>query len=158
MFVTIWMWTHEWSLISIRATALTLETCHQPLSCLSAFTRSTIVRSLRLPRTGTLIRIRSTASDGVSRASRSASSEAGWSIRSAVSLSIATTGVYSGVPWKDLRRECSCAPAARHRRDPRRRDQDLLAPRAHALQDRRLRRPARADPRERRSGVGAAAG
>ncbi len=40
MFVTIWMCTHEWSLISIRATAFTLETCHQPFSCASWFTRS----------------------------------------------------------------------------------------------------------------------
>src|SRR3954468_13486227 len=98
MFVTIWMCTQEWSLISIRATAFTFETCHQPFSCLSALTRSTIVRSLRLPRTGTLIRIRSTASDGVSRASRSASSDAGWSIRSAVSLSIAMARVCHEYP------------------------------------------------------------
>ena len=68
MFVTIWMCTQEWSLISIRATALTFETCHQPLSWSSALTRSISVRSLRLPRTGTLIRIRATASAGVSRA------------------------------------------------------------------------------------------
>ena len=52
MFVTIWMCTQEWSLISIRATAFTFETCHQALSCLSSFTRSISVRSLRLPRTG----------------------------------------------------------------------------------------------------------
>ena len=32
MFVTIWMWTHEWSLISMRATAFTFATCHQPFS------------------------------------------------------------------------------------------------------------------------------
>src|SRR3954471_24666880 len=93
MFVTIWMCTHEWSLISIRATAFTFETCHQPFSCLSALTRSTSWRSLRLPGTGTLIRIRSIASVGVSRASCSASSDAGWSIRSAVSLSRATPRV-----------------------------------------------------------------
>ena len=31
MFVTIWMCTQEWSLISIRVTALTLATCHQRL-------------------------------------------------------------------------------------------------------------------------------
>ena len=31
MFVTIWMCTQEWSLISIRATAFTFATCHQPL-------------------------------------------------------------------------------------------------------------------------------
>src|SRR3954464_3674182 len=114
MFVTIWMCTHEWSLISIRATAFTFETCHQPLSCLSAFTRSTIVRSLRLPRTGTLIRIRSTASDGVSRASRSASSAAGGSIRSAVSLSIAMARVCHeyrhGRPSRSARRRRRSAP------------------------------------------------
>ena len=34
MFVTIWMCTHEWSLISIRATAFTFETCHQRLQLL----------------------------------------------------------------------------------------------------------------------------
>jgi Domain of unknown function (DUF4389) len=97
MFVTIWMCTHEWSLISIRATAFTFETCHQPLSWSSALTRSISVRSLRLPRTGTLIRIRATASAGVRRASCSASSETGWSILSAVSLSIATLRVYASV-------------------------------------------------------------
>src|SRR5215475_1345128 len=89
MFVTIWMCTQEWSLICIRATALTFETCHQPLSWLSELTRSISVRSLRSPRTGTLIRIRATASAGVRRASRSASAATGCSIRSAVSLSIA---------------------------------------------------------------------
>src|SRR5690348_10523791 len=89
MFATIWMCTQEWSLISMRATAFTLETCHQAFSCLSAFTRSTTERSLRLPRTGTLMRMRSIASEGVSRTSRSASSGMGWSILSAVSLSSA---------------------------------------------------------------------
>ena len=34
MFVTIWMCTQEWSLISIRATAFTFETCHQRLELL----------------------------------------------------------------------------------------------------------------------------
>ena len=34
MLVTIWMWTQEWSLISIRTTALTFETCHQRLQLL----------------------------------------------------------------------------------------------------------------------------
>ncbi len=69
MFVTIWMCTQEWSLISIRATAFTFETCHQAFSCSSSFTRSISVRSLRLPRTGTLIRMRAIASVGVSRTS-----------------------------------------------------------------------------------------
>src|SRR3954471_19203306 len=87
MFVTIWMCTHEWSLISIRATAFTFETCHQPFNCLSALTRSTSWRSFRFPRTGTLIRIRSIASVGVSLASCSASAATGCSIRSAVSWS-----------------------------------------------------------------------
>ena len=82
MFVTIWMCTQEWSLISIRATAFTFETCHQPFSWWSSLTRSISVRSLRLPRTGTLIRIRSIASAGVRRASRSASAATGCSIRS----------------------------------------------------------------------------
>ena len=31
MFVTIWMWTQEWSLISRRTTAFTFATCHQAL-------------------------------------------------------------------------------------------------------------------------------
>ena len=46
MLVTIWMCTQEWSLISMRATAFTFETCHQPFSCLSAFTRSISVAQL----------------------------------------------------------------------------------------------------------------
>ena len=87
MFVTIWMCTQEWSLIAIRETALTFETCHQPLSWSSALTRSISVRSLRLPRTGTLIRMRATASAGVRRVSCSASASTGCSIRSAVSSS-----------------------------------------------------------------------
>ena len=48
MFVTIWMCTQEWSLISIRATAFTFATCHQALSWRSRLTRSISVRSLRL--------------------------------------------------------------------------------------------------------------
>src|SRR2546423_3932396 len=89
MFVTIWTCTHEWSLICIRATALTFATCHQALSCLSLLTRSSSVRSLRFPRAGTVSRIRSTAWAGVRRVSRSASSETGCSIRSSVCLSSA---------------------------------------------------------------------
>ena len=50
MFVTIWMCTHEWSLISRRATAFTFATCHHAFSCVSAFTRWTIVRSFRFAR------------------------------------------------------------------------------------------------------------
>src|SRR5687768_2590793 len=91
MFATIWMCTHEWSLISSRATALTFATCHHALRCVSPLTRWTSVRSLRLPRAGTLIRIRATASAGVSRTSRSASSEAGDSIRSSISGSRSLT-------------------------------------------------------------------
>ncbi len=91
MLATIWMCTQEWSLISSRATAFTFATCHQPLSCVSSLTRETSVRSLRFPRAGTLMRISATASAGVSRASRSASSEAGDSIRSSVSGSRSVT-------------------------------------------------------------------
>src|SRR3954452_4382415 len=89
MFATIWMCTQEWSLISIRATAFTFATCHHALSCVSAFTRSTSVRSLRLPRSGTRIRICATASAGVRRVSRFASAETGCSMRPSVSGSIA---------------------------------------------------------------------
>ena len=88
MFVTIWMCTQEWSLISMRATALTFATCHQPLSWSSSLTRSITVRSLRFARTGTWIRIRVTASAGVSRVSRSASSETGSSMRSSITDSL----------------------------------------------------------------------
>src|SRR6266542_3084767 len=91
MLATIWTCTQEWSLIWSRTTAFTLATCHQLLSCLSSFTRSSSVRSLRLPRTGTLIFICSTACAGVSRVSRRASSETGSSIRCSVSRSRATT-------------------------------------------------------------------
>ena len=52
MFATIWMCTHEWSLISMRTTAFTFVTCHHAFSCRSAFTRSISRRSFRLPRTG----------------------------------------------------------------------------------------------------------
>ena len=40
MLVTIWMCTQEWSLISMRLTALTFATCHQALSWSSRLTRS----------------------------------------------------------------------------------------------------------------------
>src|SRR5438270_11275599 len=84
MLATIWTCTHEWSLMSIRTTALPFAACHQPLSWGSAFARSITVRSLRLPRAGTLMRIWATASAGVRRVSRSASAETGCSIRSSV--------------------------------------------------------------------------
>ena len=87
MFETIWMCTHEWSLISMRTTAFTFATCHQPLSCWSLLTRSITVRSFRFARTGTRMRIWATASAGVSRVSRSASSEIGCSMRFSVSRS-----------------------------------------------------------------------
>ncbi len=87
MFATIWMCTQEWSLISIRTTAFTFATCHQPFSCLSSFTRSSSFRSLRLPRTGRLMCIFSTACAGVSLVSRTASADTGSSMRSSVFLS-----------------------------------------------------------------------
>ena len=64
MLATIWMCTQEWSLISIRTTAFTFETCHHAFTCLSSLTRSSSLRSLRLPRTGRLMRIFSTACAG----------------------------------------------------------------------------------------------
>ena len=67
MLDTIWMCTQEWSLITIRTTALTFATCHHALSCVSAFARSITLRSLRFARVGTVIRISRTACDGVSR-------------------------------------------------------------------------------------------
>src|SRR5438874_10242377 len=95
MFATIWICTHEWSLIRSRATALTFAACHQPLSCASSLTRSRMRRSLRLPRTGTLILICAIACSGVRRLSRSASAETGCSIRSSVSGSRAMGGAYA---------------------------------------------------------------
>src|SRR6266545_2644531 len=91
MLATIWMCTHEWSLISSRTTALTFAECHHAFSCLSSLTRSTSARRFRFPRTGTLMRICSTASAGVRRVSRRASSGIGCSIRCSVSLSSVTT-------------------------------------------------------------------
>src|SRR3954454_21479367 len=72
MLVTIWMCTHEWSLIWRRVTALTLAACHSAFSESSLFARSTMSRSRRLPRAGRLIRMSRTASVGVMRAPRSA--------------------------------------------------------------------------------------
>ena len=59
-----------------------------------------------------------------------------------------------------MRRRCpreaigAPAPSARDRRDPRRRDQDLQPQLVDAVEDRRLRRPAGADPRQHRPGLG----
>ena len=66
MLATIWMCTHEWSLMRILATAFTFATCHQLFSCVSSFTRSSSLRIFRFPRTGTLILIWATACVGVS--------------------------------------------------------------------------------------------
>ncbi len=90
MLATIWMCTQEWSLISSRTTALTFATCHQPLSSRSAFARSSTRRSFRLPRSGSRIRMCSTASAGVSRASRTASADGGSSMRASISGSSVT--------------------------------------------------------------------
>ena len=54
MFVTIWMCTHEWSLISRRLTAFTFETCHHAFTCASSLMRSTSAASLRFARVGHL--------------------------------------------------------------------------------------------------------
>src|SRR5919198_1535483 len=91
MFATICACTHEWSLMRMRPTAFTFAACHHAFSCASSLTRSSRRRSLRVPRTGTLIRICATACAGVSRVSRSASAETGCSIRSSVSRSRSIT-------------------------------------------------------------------
>ena len=88
MLTTIWMCTQEWSLIFIRATALTFETCHHAFSCGSLLARSRTRRSLRLPRSGRRIRMPAIASAGVSRVSRTASAETGPSMRCSISGSI----------------------------------------------------------------------
>ena len=113
MFATIWMCTHEWSLIWSRTTALTFETCHQPLSSGSAFARSRTRRNLRFPRSGSRIRMCSTASAGVSRASRTASADAGSSIRASVSGSRVTrsTGAATLSPCASRRRKYVTARA-----------------------------------------------
>src|SRR4051794_32842493 len=67
MFVTIWMWTHEWS-VSPRRPALTPATCHHALTCGSALTASMSWSSLRLPRVGARMRIAAIASAGAGRA------------------------------------------------------------------------------------------
>ena len=138
MFVTIWMWTQEWSLISIRATAFTFATCHQPLSCSSLLTRSITVRSFRFARTGTRMRICAIASAGVSRVSRSASSETGCSMRFSVSRSSMPESLRRGRRGRRRRRpvvQRSSAPTVRmsadDRGDPQRPHQravGLLAP------------------------------
>ena len=91
MLTTTWIWTHEWSLICMRATALTFETCHHAFSCGSAFARSMTRRSFLLPRSGNRMRIPSIASAGVMRVSRTASEETGPSIRCSISGSSGLT-------------------------------------------------------------------
>ena len=89
MFVTIWMCTQEWSLISMRTVAFTFATCHQPFSVLSALTRSNSVRSFLFARSG---RVDAHLVDRLRRGRRvsfSACSEIGCSIRSSVCLSSA---------------------------------------------------------------------
>ena len=77
MLATIWMCTHEWSLICSRTTAFTFDTCHHAFSCRSAFARSSTVRSFLFPRVGRRICMFSTASAGVSLVSRTASGAIG---------------------------------------------------------------------------------
>src|SRR4051794_4482551 len=94
MFVTIWMCTQEWSLICMRATALTLAACHSALIESSWLTRSTTSRRVRFPRAGTLIRMSRTASAGVIRAPRSARTLTG-----VPGAGSAPAGISSGSPW-----------------------------------------------------------
>ena len=84
MFATIWMCTHEWSLISRRATAFTFATCHHAFSSVSVSTRD---QRPELPvAAGGDVDFRPRDRPaGVRRTSRSASSETGCSIRSSVS-------------------------------------------------------------------------
>jgi hypothetical protein len=64
MFVTIWTWTHEWSVSPSRA-ALTPATCHQALTCSSPLTASSSWSRRRLPRVGARMRTLAIASAGV---------------------------------------------------------------------------------------------
>ena len=52
MLATIWMCTHEWSLIWSRTTALTFETCHQAFSSRSSFARSSDAAELAVAAVG----------------------------------------------------------------------------------------------------------
>src|SRR3954454_6859532 len=51
MLVTIWMWTHEWS-VRPRRWALTPAMCHHALTCRSPLTASSSWSRRRLPRVG----------------------------------------------------------------------------------------------------------
>src|SRR3954468_16473125 len=64
MFVTTWMWTHEWSDM-FRRSALTPAACHHALTCGSALTASMRRSGLRLPRVGARMRMPAMASLGV---------------------------------------------------------------------------------------------
>src|SRR3954452_8318151 len=66
MFVTIWMWTQEWSVRPSRA-ALTPATCHHALTCWSALTASMSWSRRRLPRVGARMRMAAIASAGEAR-------------------------------------------------------------------------------------------
>ena len=68
MFVTIWMWTQEWSDIS-RRWALSPAMCHQALTWASPLTASSSRSRRRLPRVGARIRMSATACDGDLRCS-----------------------------------------------------------------------------------------
>ena len=118
MFVTIWMCTHEWSLISSRTAAFTFATCHQPLSWSSRFTR------LDHPPRASRCRARGRGSasarrprSGVSRVSRSASAGIGSSDRSRSARRAPSAGAYapsSCIP--DVRPLASSGPRVIHQR------------------------------------------
>jgi hypothetical protein len=63
MLVTIWMWTHEWS-VSPRRCAVIPATCHHALTWRSALTASRSCSSLRLPRVGARMWMSARASAG----------------------------------------------------------------------------------------------
>src|SRR4051794_39859306 len=88
MFVTIWTWTHEWSVRPRRA-ALTPATCHHAFTCGAALTASMSWSSRRLPRVGARVRIAAIASAGAGRTGGRAS---------ASSSSMRSQGTSGGLP------------------------------------------------------------
>src|SRR5919202_7066402 len=93
MFVTIWMWTHEWSVSPSRA-ALTPATCHHALTCWSALTASMSWSRRRLPRVGARIRIAAIASAGEAR-------DGGAGGRASASIARQGTSAARGLPQRE---------------------------------------------------------
>src|SRR3954452_19238734 len=142
MFVTIWTWTHEWSVSPSRA-ALTPATCHHAFTWGSALTASMSWSSRRLPRVGARMRIAAIASAGEAR-------DGGAGGRASTSSCIDGSGYFDdpGAGSRVLPRQCEPAGAVvEHRRSPpggravRRADRHRLAGAQHDLaadRDRRV--------------------